>query len=115
MALTQMEYTGGGVSIPVAETETFTIASGTPVTLNFDNPHSEFFAVRSDGVTSSKIYCYIMSDALKGTNSGLYNWYSESPTKAGDSGGYEWSNGNKTLTLTMPRNYYGGTYTLVAM
>ena len=112
MAIIKQDYglLGGGGIEP--ETATFTIAYGTPVTLNFNNPHTEFFAVKSTQSAGGAITPYIMSDGVMQLNSSaLRNWCSGGT--AGDYGGYEWSSNNKTLTLTMPRNYYGGTYTLI--
>ena len=100
---------GGGTSAP--ETATFTIAYGTPVVLNFNNPHTEFIADLSK--SQATITKFIISDGIKGINSGLTNWMNANT--ASDNGGYEWSSDNKTLTLTMPRNYYAGTYNLIAM
>ena len=114
MAIIRQDYGSIGGGIPEAELKEFTIAYGTSVVLNFDKPHSEFMAIKSDGVNSSKhIISYIISDGIKSLNSNLYNWHIT--TSASDDGGIAWSNGNKTLTLTMPRNYYGGTYKLLAM
>ena len=103
---------GGGGGTPTSENASFTIAYGTPVTLNFTNSHSEFLAVKST-TTPTSMNAYICSDGIKDLwSSNTRNWVGSS---ASDSGGYAWSNDNKTLTLTMPRNYYAGTYNIVVM
>ena len=101
----------GGNSTP--EPATFTISYGTPVVLNFDESHNEFIAIKNDDAYT--INYFIISDGIKDTGAqGAYNNWRSGGT-AGDDGGYAWSNNNKTLTLTMPRNYYAGTYNLIAM
>lgn len=103
---------GGGSGYISPETKQFSISYGTPVDIVFDNPHTEFIAVNVSSSTQT-ISEYIISDGVKALNSNLKNWRSNYP--ASDSGGYAWSSDNKTLTLTMPRNFYSGTYNIMAM